>query len=128
MGSSFIHLVRTDAFELWCWRRLQRPLDYKEIKSVNPKQNQPWIFIGRIVAEADAPVLWPPDVKSQLIGNDPDARKHWRRKEEGAAENEMVREHLPLNAHETEWTPGDSWGQKSLVYYSPCGCKESDTS
>ena len=84
------------------------------------------MFIGRTDAEADAPILWPPDVKSQLIGNDPDAGKDWKQKEKGAAKSEMVREHLPLNTHEIEQTPGDSWGQKSLVYYSPWGFKESD--
>ena len=61
---------RIDAFELWCWRRL---LDCKEIKPVNPKGNQFWIFTGR--TDADAPILWPPDAKSQLIGKDPEAGK-----------------------------------------------------
>ena len=60
---------RIYAFELWCWRRLLRvPLDCKQIKSVNPKGNQSWIFIGRTEAEAEAPLLWPPDVKNRLIG------------------------------------------------------------
>ena len=70
---------RIDAFELWCWRRLKSPLDSKEIKSVNPKGNIHWIFIGifigRTDAEAEAPMLWPSDVKSQLIRKDPDAGK-----------------------------------------------------
>ena len=65
----------------------ESPLDCKEIKLVNPKGNQPWIFIGRTVAEA--PTLWPPDGKSGLIGKDPDAGKDWRQKEKGAAEDEM---------------------------------------
>ena len=82
---------RIDAFELWCWRRLESPLDCKEIKLVNPKWNQSWIFNGRIDAEAEAPILWPPDAKSQLNGKDPDAGKGWRQKEKGAAEDEMVR-------------------------------------
>ena len=64
---------RIDTFELWCWRRLQSSLDSKEIKSVNPKGNQPGIFIGR--TDAEALILWPSDVKSRLIGNDPDAGK-----------------------------------------------------
>ena len=64
---------RTDASELWCWRRLS--LDSKEIKPINPKGNQPWIFIRRTDAEGEAPMLWPPDVKSQLIGKDPDSGK-----------------------------------------------------
>ena len=78
----------------WCFwivleKTLESPLDCKEIKAVNPKGNQPWIFIGR--TDAEAPVLWPPDAKSQLIGKDPDAGKDWRQKEKGAAEDEMVR-------------------------------------
>ena len=55
---------RIDAFELWCWRSLESPLDFKEVKAVNPKGNQSWIFIGRTDAEAEAPVLWPPDTKN----------------------------------------------------------------
>ena len=62
---------------------LESPLNSKEIKPVNPKGNQPWIFIGRTDAEAEAPVLWPPDVKSQIIGKDPDAEKDWRQEEKG---------------------------------------------
>ena len=68
---------RIDAFELWCWRRLKSPLDYKEIKPVNPKWNQPWIFTGRTDAEAAAPTLWPPDVQRLLFGKDPDTGKDW---------------------------------------------------
>ena len=64
--------------------------DYKEIKTVNPKGNQHWIFIGRTDAEAEALILWPPDVKSQFIGKDPDAGKDWRQKEKRVAEDEMV--------------------------------------
>ena len=73
----------TDAFELWCWRRLLSPLDSKEIKPVNPKGDQSWIFIGRTNAKAEAPILWPPDAKSQLIRKDPDAGKDWRQEENG---------------------------------------------
>ena len=65
-------------------------LDCKEIKLVNPKGNQPWIFIGRIGAEAEAPILWPPEAKNWLIGKDPDAGKDWRQKEKWAKEDEMV--------------------------------------
>ena len=61
---------RTDAFKLWCWRSLESPLDSKENKPVNPKGNQPWIFFGRTDAEAEAPMLWPPDVKSWLLRKD----------------------------------------------------------
>jgi len=78
---------RIDAFELWCWRRLLRVLDCKEIKSVNPKRNQSWIFIGRTDAETEVPILWPPDAKSQLIRKDLDAGKDWRLKEQGTTED-----------------------------------------
>ena len=72
-------------------KTLESPLDYMEIKPVHPKGNQSWIFIGRTDAEADAPILWPPDVKNWLIREDPDAGKDWRQKEKGVAEDEMVR-------------------------------------
>ena len=71
-------------------KALESPLDCNEIKPVNPKGNQPWIFIGRTDAEAEAPMLWPPDVKGQLIGKDSDAGKDWRQ-ENRAAEDGMVR-------------------------------------
>ena len=67
----------------------ESPLDSKEIKLVNTKRNQSWIFIGR--TDAEAPILWPPDVNSQLIGKDPDARKDWRQEEKRVAEDEMVK-------------------------------------
>ena len=79
---------RTDAFELWCWKTLESPLDSKEIQQVHPKGNLSWIFIGRTDAEAEAPILWPPHDRSQLIGKDPDAfqgkvegmrRRGWQR-------------------------------------------------
>ena len=79
----------------WCFqtvvleKTLESPLDSKEIKSVNPKGNQPWIFIGR--TDAEAPILWPPDSKSRLIGKDPDAKKDWGQEEKRATEDEMVR-------------------------------------
>ena len=81
----------------WCFQTvvlekiLESPLDCKEIKPVNPKENQLWIFIGRTDAETEAPILWPPDLKSQLIGKDPDAGKDRKQKEKGAVEGEMVR-------------------------------------
>ena len=74
---------RIDAVELWYWRRLLSPLDSKEIQPVHPKGNQPLIFIGRIDAEAEAPILWPPVVKSWLIGKNPDAGKDWGQKGRG---------------------------------------------
>ena len=106
-------------------KTLENPLDYKEIKLVNPKGNQSWIFIGRTDAEAEAPVLWPPYVKSQLIGKDPDAGKEWRQ-EKGTTEDEMVERHHRLNGYDFEQTLGDSEGQGSLSYYSSWGNKESD--
>ena len=72
-------------------KTLESPLDCKKIKSVNPKGNQSWIFTGRTVAVAETPILWPPDVKSLLIGKDLDAGKDSRQKEKGAAEDENVR-------------------------------------
>ena len=83
---------RIDTFESWCWKRLDSPLDCKEIKPVNLKGNQPWIFIGKTDAEAEATILGSPDAKSQFIGKDPDAfpdGKDWRQKEKRAAEYEM---------------------------------------
>ena len=89
---------RIDAFELWCWRRLESPLDYKT-KTVHPKANQYWIFIGRTDAEDEAPILWLPEVKNWLIGKDPDAGKDWRQEENGTTEDEMVEWHHWLNRH-----------------------------
>ena len=68
---------RIDAFELWCWRRLLSPLDCKEIQPVHPKGDKSWVFIGGTDAEAETPILWPPHVKSGLIGKDPDAWRDW---------------------------------------------------
>ena len=78
---------------------IKSPLDSREIKPINPKGNQPWIFTGRTDDKAEAPILWPPDVKSQFTGKIPDAGKDWRQKEKGAAEDEMVRYHHWLNEH-----------------------------
>ena len=105
---------------------LESPLDSREIRPVNPKGNQPWILIGRTEVEAEAPILWPPDVMSWLIGKDCDAGKDWRQKEKGAAEDEMVRQHHRLNRHEFEQTLGDSEVQRSLACCSPWGHRESD--
>ena len=90
-------------------------MDSKEVKLVNPKWNQPWIFIGRTDTNAKAPILWPPDATSQLIGKEPDAGKDWGQEEKGATEDEMVGWHHPFNGHEFEQTPGDSEGQGSLT-------------
>ena len=102
-------------------------LDSKKIKPVNPEGNQPWVFIGRTDADAEALILWPPDVKSQLIGKNADAGKDWRQKEKRAREDEMVGWHHQLNRHEFEQTLGHSEGHWSLVCCSPRGRKESDT-
>ena len=107
-----------------CWRKLMR-IPWTESRS-NPKGNQPRLFIGRTVAGAEAPILWPPDVKNWLIRKDLDAGKDERQKEKGAAEDEMVGWHYQLNGHEFEQTPGDSDGQGSLTCFSPWGHKESD--
>ena len=101
-------------------KTLESPLDCKEIKSVNP--NQPWIFIWRTDAEAEAPILWPPDAKSQLIRKEPDAGKHWKQ-EKGMTEDEMVGWHHRLTGHEFEQTLGDGEGQGSLVCRSLCDHK-----
>ena len=108
-------------------KTLESPLDCKEIKPVNPKGNQPWIFIGRTDAEAEAPILWPPDVKSWLIWKDPDAGKDWGQEEKGVTEDEMAGWHHRLNEHEFEQTQGDSEGQRSLACCCLWGHKESDT-
>ena len=81
---------RIDAFELWCCRRLLSPLDCKGIQPVHPKENQSLIFTGRTDAEAEAPIIWPPDAKSWLIGKDPDVGKDWRQEEKGMTEDEMA--------------------------------------
>ena len=98
---------------------LESPLDCKEIKPFNPKGNQPWIFIGRTDAEAEAPLLWPPDAESQLIGKDPDAWKDWGQEEKGLTEAEIVGWHHWLDGFEFEQTPGDSEGEGSLACCSP---------
>ena len=104
-------------------KTLEHPLDCQEIQPVHPKGNQSWIFIGRTDAEAEAPVLWPPDAKSRLIGKDPDAGKNWRREEKGVTEDEMVGWRHWINGHEFEESRGDSEGQRSLACCSPWGCR-----
>ena len=111
----------------WCFwavmlKTLESPLDCKEIKPVNPKGNQSWIFIGR--TEAETPILWPPDVKNWLIGKDPDAGKDWRQEETGTTEDKMVEWHHWLNGHEFEQAPAVGDRQGSLACCSPWGRKE----
>ena len=109
---------RKDAFKLWCWRRF-----LKVPRIVNPKGNQPWIFTGRIDAEAEAPILWPPDAKSQLTGKDPDAGKDWEQEEKWATEDEMVGWHYWLDlsmskfwkiVKDREARHAVPWGHKEL--------------
>ena len=117
----------------WCFwtvvleKTLESPLDWKEIYPIHPKGNQSWIFIGRTDAEAEVPILWPPDAKNWLIWKDPDAGKDWRWEEKGMTEDEVVGWHHWLDRHVFEQAPGVGDGQGSLVWYSPLGHKESDT-
>ena len=105
----------------------QSPLNCKEIQPVNPKGNQSLIFTGRTDAEAETPILWPPDMKNWLIGKEPDAGKDWRRDKGTTSEDEMVGWHHRCNGHEFKQTPGAGDGQGSLECCSPWDCKESDT-
>ena len=105
-------------------RTLETSLDCKKIKSVNPKGNQPWIFIGR--TDAEVPIFWPPNVNSQLIENDPDAGKDWGQEKKGAREDETVGWHHWFNGHEFDQTLGDCEGWGSLACCSPWGHKELD--
>ena len=113
----------------WCFwtvvleKTLESLLDCKEIQSVHPKGNQSWIFIRRTDAEAETPILWPPNVKSRLIGKDLDAGKDWGQEVKGITEDETVGWHHWLNGHESEQVLGDGEGQGSLACYSPWGCK-----
>ena len=98
-----------------------------ENQPVHPEGNQSWTFTGRTDAEAEIPIIWPPDSKDWLIGKDPDAGQDWRQKEKGMTVHEMVGWHHQLNGHEFEQTPGFGDGQGRLVCCSPWGHKESDT-
>ena len=114
-----------DASKLWCWRRLlrvpwtARRSNQSILKEINPD-------IGRTDAEAETPILWPPDVKNWLIGKDPDAGKDWRQEGKGTTEDEMVGWHHRLDGHELEKAPGVGDGQGSLACFSPCGGRESN--
>ena len=115
----------------WCFwtvvlnKILDSPLDCKDIKPINPKGNQPWIFIE--MTDAEAPIRWPPDANSQLAQKDPDAGNDWTQEEKGAAEDELVGWHHRLNGQGFEQTLGDGDRQGSLVCCSPWGHKESGT-
>ena len=99
-------------------------LDCKDIQPVHPEGNQSWIFIGRTDVEAETPILWPPAVKSWLIGKDHDAGKNWGREEKGTMEYEMVGWHHRLNGYGFGWTPGVGDGQRGLLWCSSWGRKE----
>ena len=109
-------------------KTLESHLDCKEIKPVNPKEIQPWIFIGRTDAEAEAPIFWPPVVKNWFFGKNPDAGKDWRREEKGITEDEMVGWHHWLKGHEFEQALGNGEGQGNLACCSLWGLKKLDTS
>ena len=109
----------------WCFwtvvleKAFESPLDCKDIKPVNPKEYQSWIFIRR--TDTEAPILGPPDAKSRLIRKDPDAGKDWRQEKKGTTEDKIVGWHHWLNRHESEQAPGDGGGQGSLACCSPWG-------
>ena len=109
------------ALKNWCFqivvleKTLEYPLDCKEIKTVSPEVHQSWISIGRIDAETETPVLWPPDVKNWLIGKDPDAGKVWRQEEKQTTEDEMIGWHLQLDGHEFEQVSSVGYGEGSLA-------------
>ena len=105
----------------WCFwtvvleKALESPLDCKDIQPVHSKGDQSWLFIGRIDAEAETPVLWPPHVKSWLIGKDSDAGRDWEQEEKGTTEDETAGWHHQLDGHEFEcW---DSWGQPGVLRF-----------
>ena len=108
-------------------KTLESPWDSKETKPVNPERNQPWVFIGMTDAKAEAPILWPADVKNWLIRKDSEVWKDWGQEEKGMTEYEMVRWHHRLNGHDLGQTARDNEEQGSLVCCSLWGHKESDT-
>ena len=117
----------------WCFwtvvleKTLESPLDCKEIKPVNPKGDQSWVFIGRTEAEAETPILWPPDAKNWLIGKDPDAGRDWGQEEKGTTEGEMAGCHHWLYGHEFEHSGRIVRGQTSLVCTQSHEVAELDT-
>ena len=115
-----------------CWtvvleKTLKSPLDCKEIQPVHSEGDQPWNCFGRNDAKAETPVLWPPQVKSWLIGKDSDAGRDWGQEEKGTTEDKIAGWHHWLDGHESEGTPGVGDGQGGLAYCDSWGRKESDT-
>ena len=127
-----IYLANNWTWKNWGFRTLvlektlESPLDCREIKPINLKGDQSWIFIGRADAEAEAPILWLPARKNGLIWKDPDTGKDWRREEKGPTEDEMVGWHHLLNGHEFQQAPGVGDGQGRLVSCGSWGRKELD--
>ena len=121
------------ALKNWCFwivaleKTLESPLDCKEIQPVNPKENQFWIFIGRTDAEAEAPIVWPPDAKNWLIEKDSDAGKDWRLEQKGMTEDDMVGWHHQLDGHEFEQAPGIVDGDREAWRAAVHGFAESWT-
>ena len=116
----------------WCFwtvvlKTLESPLDCKEMQPVHSEGDQSWMFFGRNDAKAETPVLWPPHVKSWLIGKDSDVGRDWRQEEKGMTEDETVGWHHWLDGRESEWTPGVGDGQGGLACCDSWGCKELDT-
>ena len=113
----------------WCFwtvvleKILESPLDCKKIQPVHPKGDQSWVFTGRSDAEAETPILWPPDVKSWLTGKDPNAGKNWGQEEKGTTEDEMAGWHHRLHGHGFGWTPGVGDGQGGLACCGSWGRK-----
>ena len=116
----------------WCFwtvaleKTLESPLDCKEIQLVHSKGDQSWVLFGRTDAKAETPILWPPHVKSWLIGKDSDAGRDWKQEEKETTEDEMAEWHHRLNGHEFGWTPGVGDGQGGLAFCNLWGCKESN--
>ena len=111
---SMFGLIRTQTYICW-------------VLPVHPKGDQSWVFIGRTDAKAETPVLWPPHVKSWLIGKDPDAGRDWGQEEKGTTEDEMAGWHHRLDGRESEWTPGVGDGPGGLACWDSWGRKGSDT-
>ena len=139
-SSSHVWMWELDYKESWAWnswcfwtvvleKTLESPLDCKEIRPVHSKGDRSWVFFGSTDAKAETPILWPPHVKSWLIGKDSDAGRDWGQEEKGTTEDEMAGWHHRLDGHEFEWTPGvgdgqgglaccDSWCHKSRIWLS----------